>query len=117
NSSWGLASWPSTETWSSPITLEDCVYGFRAGNPIAAVIQIIAAMEKGTAISDSIPEHLRDYAVFHGLVLLLCVIFAVLRLRALALKQAQGPTWKVSRKKRLLLRPAMGNLPMLWKEI
>src|SRR5205085_428083 len=36
-----LAAFPSTETWSSPITLEDAVHGFNTGNIGSVVTQLV----------------------------------------------------------------------------
>jgi hypothetical protein len=55
--------------------------------------------------------------LFHGSVGLLCTGWAVVRLRALALKQSYGKAQKVSLRRRFWGRPAVGSRPMLWKEI
>jgi ABC-type transport system involved in multi-copper enzyme maturation permease subunit len=117
NPRWGLAKWPSTTTWSSPVTLEDVVIGFSSGNPVAVVVRIIFELERGKAVTASLPGILSAYALCHGILMVLLVGWAVLRLRALALKQSYGETQKVSLKTRLLPRPRLKTNPMLWKEV
>ena len=114
NPDWQLASWPSPD---SPITLEDAVHGFSAGNPIAAVIQLVAEAEKGRRIDEVLPRLLGGYALFHGCLTVLCCSWAVLRLRGIALRQAQGETRKTSTRRALWRRPSVGSYPMVWKEI
>ncbi len=86
-----------------------------AGNPIAAIVQIEKAIERATLAAD-LPVVLRDYALFHGIVSLVCIGWSIARVRAIALTQtgsgkAQKLDWLASR------RPAIGELPMLWKEL
>jgi ABC-type transport system involved in multi-copper enzyme maturation permease subunit len=113
----GISGWPSTGTWASPVTLEDLVVAFSAGNPIAALIHVIRAVEMGKQISAVLPDVIRDYAVFHIVLVLICCTWAVLRLRGIALKESQGKTSKKPLRKRMFLRPAVGNFPMIWKEL
>src|SRR5262249_18306175 len=46
-----------------------------------------------------------------------CSSWAVIRLRALALKQSYGKVQRLEWRTRFWGRPAIGNQPMLWKEI
>jgi ABC-type transport system involved in multi-copper enzyme maturation permease subunit len=116
-SSLGLSAWPSTASWTSPITLEDLVVIFSAGNPIAALVQVIQAIESGKHVEAIVPVVTRNYAIFHGLLVLICCTWAVLRLRKIALKETQGRTTKKPWRGRLSYRPGVGNFPMLWKEL
>lgn len=97
------------------LTYGDVESVVNAGNPIAAMIHIAIAMERATLAVD-LPVLLRNYACFHGVVSLVCIVWSIVRVRAIALKQtASGTTkrvgWFESR------RPAIGELPMLWKEL
>jgi ABC-type transport system involved in multi-copper enzyme maturation permease subunit len=113
----GLSTFPSTDDWQSPVTVEDCVYGFNTGNIVALCVQLGSLIANGKNIADSLPGMLRDYAIFHGSVALLCSGWAVLRLRAVALSQSYGKSQKVSWRARLWRRPHVGQHPMLWKEL
>src|SRR5207244_10186376 len=57
----------------------------------------------------------RGYATFHGILAVGCTLWATLRLRAVALRQAFGRTRKLSVAGRH--RPPIGEHPMLWKEL
>jgi ABC-type transport system involved in multi-copper enzyme maturation permease subunit len=86
-----------------------------AGNPIAATIDIIQGIERATLITD-LPVLLNNYAIFHGALALVCIVWSVIRLRAIALKQTAAGTnkktpWWESH------RPPIGELPMFWKEL
>ena len=79
---------------------------------------------KGTPIASSFPHlvgglfhFLLGYAVFHGVVIVISCGWAVARLRAVAVKQAQGLVFRPGRKQRRWGRPPVGRFPMLWKEI
>jgi len=60
---------------------------------------------------------LRNYAIFHGLVAIVSLTSAVLRLRATAIRQTHGTTHKTPRRRRLFPRPGIGLYPMVWKEL
>jgi ABC-type transport system involved in multi-copper enzyme maturation permease subunit len=113
----GLAGWPSTDTWLSPITLDDVVHTVSIGNPIAGLVRLVIAVESGQHIADALPIMLRNYLIFHGLLTLVCAGWAIIRLRILALKQSYGKPQKVSLRRRWFHRPRVGNQPMLWKEL
>lgn len=86
-----------------------------AGNPIAAIVRIREAIARATLATD-LPAILTDYAYFYGVLTLVCVAWSILRIRAVALKQAPGGAtqrtrWWSPR------RPAIGDVPMLWKEL
>jgi ABC-type transport system involved in multi-copper enzyme maturation permease subunit len=110
----GWASFPSTASWQSPVTLGHVVEWLNAGNLVYAFVQVAGAY--GTAsLGGVLAGALGRYAVFHGLVVVGCCAVAVLRLRRTALadevvrrpkKGAAGPR-----------RPAVGSRPMVWKEI
>lgn len=122
--SWGL-TWPAgwaayaLTPWSaSPVTLETLVRWFNAGNIVSALVVMPQDMAaKCESLDDVLPGYLRDYALFHGAVALLGPLWAVLRLRALALTEAKvrrrrtpvGPPLRVQR--------PVGERPMLWKEV
>ena len=64
------------------------------------------------------PGVLRDYALFHALVAFICCTVAIVRLRAVFLREVSGPRRKRKRtSSRWRCRPSVGNRPMLWKEM
>jgi hypothetical protein len=65
-------------------------------------------------LDEVVPALLGRYALFSGAVAGLCTLFAVLRLRAAALKELSGPARVRAGPRRL---PPVGTHPMLWKEV
>src|SRR5262249_43560410 len=63
----GLATWPSTDTWISPVQVEDVVLWLNAGNPLAVAFRIIEGIERGRTLDAILPGLLQSYAWFHGL--------------------------------------------------
>jgi ABC-type transport system involved in multi-copper enzyme maturation permease subunit len=116
---WSWQTWPSAGAWQSPVTLGDLTNWFNAGNIIEAVFLRLDYMGfgGGSAINDALLDVLREYVVFHGLVALICIIWAVLRLRAIALKEAYSKPHVARLGVRLIGRPEVGLRPMVWKEI
>jgi ABC-type transport system involved in multi-copper enzyme maturation permease subunit len=112
----GLADFPSTENWRSPVTLQDVVTTFNAGNLVALIVRLMIAIELGKAIATTLPGLLRDYTLFQGLLAVFCAGWAVLRLRAVAIRQSASVTRRRGRP-RLLRRPGVGGRPMFWKEV
>jgi ABC-type transport system involved in multi-copper enzyme maturation permease subunit len=109
-------NFPSTSTWTSPVTVRDLVEWFNAGNIVAVLVQLFGNV-RGKRLDELLPTLLRNYLIFHGLVAALFSTWAVLRLRVVALKQTSGKTRKGSWRSFLGLRPRVGNEPILWKEI
>jgi ABC-type transport system involved in multi-copper enzyme maturation permease subunit len=95
-------------------TVGDVVNLFNSGNIIAVLGQVAEAGDRGT-LATVIPDVLKAYTWFHGLVALVCIVWSILRLRRLALKQSYGRTEKVRWHQRF--RPPVGDLPVLWKEL
>jgi ABC-type transport system involved in multi-copper enzyme maturation permease subunit len=101
-------------TWGDdPVTVQDLVDWFSVANPIVLLVKLARV----SALADVVPDLLRNYALFYGAVTALCTGWAVLRLRAVALKQASGrvkrPPWATRRRQ----RPYEGDQPMVWKEV
>ncbi len=121
----GLAGFPSTETWRSPITIEDVVEWSNSGNLVAVIVNLVLAVRSGLRLSALLPSYLRDYAMFHGVVALGSCLWAVARLRSATLEPDGWP--KRETPVRLgKARPAwhrwvphsrIGQRPMLWKEL
>lgn len=113
----GIASFPSTADWASPVTLEDLVSWFNKGNPIAAVILIVTDVERGTPLVDVLPGTLRDFVLFHVVVSLLCAGLAVYLLRRLASPEQNVGAVQRARAPRVRRRRPVGAHPMVWKEV
>jgi ABC-type transport system involved in multi-copper enzyme maturation permease subunit len=116
---WSWQNWPSTDSWQSPVTLGDVANWFNAGNIIEAVFVRLdyIGFGRSSAINDALPDVLRDYVIFHGVLALICVTWAVLRLRAIALKEAYQKPHQARLGVRLIGRPDVGTRPMIWKEV
>jgi ABC-type transport system involved in multi-copper enzyme maturation permease subunit len=110
-------SFPSTATWTSPVTVRDVIDWLNAGNIVAVIIQLFAGGAGGKRPDELLPKLLRNYLVFHALVAALFSAWAVVRLRAVAMKQTYGKAQKGSWMAFLGIRPRVGNEPILWKEI
>jgi ABC-type transport system involved in multi-copper enzyme maturation permease subunit len=96
-------------------SLADVSDWINTGNPIAALVDIKKAIA-GASLAADLPVLLTNYAYFHGILSLVCIIWSILRLRSIALAQTVGETaqkfgWWES------YRPAIGELPMIWKEL
>jgi ABC-type transport system involved in multi-copper enzyme maturation permease subunit len=105
-------SFPSTSAWESPLTLEDVLLGVRAGNPIFAMQTV---MPRGNFNENVMVRALGNYAIFHGLLTLFCIVASIVLLRRACLKEP--PVSRSPAKKRRNWRPALGNWPMIWKEV
>jgi hypothetical protein len=97
--------------------VEDLVKWFNAGNIVAGLIQLSQDMDKGMVLDDVLPAYLRNYALFQGAVAVLGPLWAVLRLRAIALNETAEPAKRRRRPFRLWRRVRLGEQPMLWKEV
>jgi ABC-type transport system involved in multi-copper enzyme maturation permease subunit len=83
------------------------------GTIVATPMVVTAA----PALSSIIPPFLRNFAIFHGLLILIATTWAVYRFRAVVLRQPAVATSRTLRAKRHFLRPRVGRLPMVWKEL
>jgi ABC-type transport system involved in multi-copper enzyme maturation permease subunit len=110
-----LATLDPTQTFD--VSVYDLVQGFNAGNIVALFIQLVIAFEQGKALADVMPGMLRNYAIFHGILALCCCGGAILRMRAVSLKQLYGQTNKATARARWRIRPGIGVNPMIWKEL
>lgn len=105
---------------STPITIGDVVQVFNSGNIFVAQYQLMVSVASGGNLADTLPSILREYGLFHGVVALGCAFGAVIRMRPVALRQAQAQVrrrvlaWLSFRQRH---RPRVGERPMLWKEI
>jgi ABC-type transport system involved in multi-copper enzyme maturation permease subunit len=102
---------------STPILIQDLVGWFNLANPIAVVRRLAASLWQQQAIADVLPDLLLEYAIFYGILTSICTVWAILALRAVAVHQTYGAPRKRSRGFRAKQRPAVGDRPMVWKEV
>lgn len=115
---WGFTvPWLGSATEPFELTLGTPFVAFNAGNLPLVLGQLTAGIDRGQTLADILPTTLRDFALFHGLLALGTTTLAVLRLRRVALKETYGEDRKLALHWRIFGRPAIGNQPMLWKEI
>ena len=112
--------WMSTPIWfgASPPTLIDATRWLNAGNPVLLIFEIMSAISGigGRRLAAELPGILTRYAWAHLSISVICVVWSILRVRAIALKQsAAGTTASVGLWARF--RPSVGAFPMLWKEV
>lgn len=100
-------------------TLSELLAWLNAGNIFVAVVKLVIVWGGGSGggVTDLLLNLLRNYAAFHGFVILICTVWSVVRVRALALKQSYGQVERPKEKVQLVPRPKIGSRPMLWKEI
>lgn len=104
--SWGGIDWGNVFDW------------FHAGNPIFGIYSIGMTIERGGPLDAVIGEELKRYAIFHGIVAIASITWAVLRLRAVALGSAAVVAAKPRRfARKIRQRRPIGLHPMTWKEL
>jgi ABC-type transport system involved in multi-copper enzyme maturation permease subunit len=117
---WGMqnaipSAWLSGSTASSGFTLTDFLDWYNAGNILVAVRSV--GYFRSNVGGDALWQVLRGYLLFHSLLALACILWAVLRLRAVALKETYGRTQRLRLAVRWFGRPKVGLNPMVWKEV
>jgi ABC-type transport system involved in multi-copper enzyme maturation permease subunit len=90
---------------------------FSSGNLLIMLSKLKDAWDSSVPLATVLPDLVRSYALFHGLLALVCTTWAVWRLRKAALHARPR---KIARRERTAyhwLRPHLGRRPMLWKEL
>ncbi len=114
----GLADFPSTTSWTSPVTLGNLIDGFNAGNIPCAALQASHGATAREVFQQDLPAKLSHYAVFHVGVGLLYLCWSMSRLRSggqRELAKKSGPKPGILR--RVFGPLLVGRFPMLWKEV
>jgi ABC-type transport system involved in multi-copper enzyme maturation permease subunit len=108
----------TTPLWfgDDPPTLADFVNFYNKGNLVTVIVSVQRAGARGI-LATELPNIVRDYALFHGVLALVTVGLAVARIRRVALVQTYGKAAKDHGRFRLWRRPQVGIFPMLWKEV
>ena len=113
--------WFMSETLWFDISLADVGHVLNSGNPLVAILSVSEAiMGRGprggvTSLSAELPEILARYTWFQVPLAVVCVTWAILRLRSVALRQTVAGTTQALNKG--ASRIAVGEEPMLWKEL
>jgi ABC-type transport system involved in multi-copper enzyme maturation permease subunit len=123
----GLKEFPSNivEGWKSPIELWDVVKAINCGNILWVIFGElnIAGPMGGTVNNDELPRVMRNYAIFHGGIGLLCLLWSIVRLRVIALREASGnqerprtsaAVFAVAGIASLLIAPPLGVALLVW---
>ncbi|HEV8062716.1 MAG TPA: ABC transporter permease subunit [Gemmataceae bacterium] len=101
--------------WINSLTLEKCLYVGSTGNPLAMAILAADELNIGHSIDSVLTTYVRDFAIFHLTLALICSVFSVLLLRRFALRQATAEPR--SRFRIRWPRPRVTSEPLLWKEV
>ncbi len=98
-------------------TVGNVVEKLNVGNILYCYGLLSEALMNRRSLADVLPGILGRYALFHSSVTVICSVLAVLRLRAVAIKQTYGTKQKAPLNLRWGARPRIGRLPMIWKEV
>jgi ABC-type transport system involved in multi-copper enzyme maturation permease subunit len=98
---------------NTTVSLADVCYAFSIGNPIVGLIQLESSQGNVNVLVDTL-EH---FALFHAAFAGCCLIWSVLRLRAIALRQSYGAVGGRAIARTVRDRPDIGDFPMFWKEV
>lgn len=106
-----------------PASWEEIVWAavleqFAAGNLFVMLGELKTAWDAGTALTSILPGLVERYALFHGLLAAVAIVWSVRRLRVVGLRPRRAKL----KKERVVrswhwFRPHLGRQPMLWKEI
>jgi ABC-type transport system involved in multi-copper enzyme maturation permease subunit len=110
-------TWPATVSvagWT--ISGDDVLSAPAAGNLINGGMKLYAALEKDVELTTILPQLLKEFAIFHGLVIGGCLAWAMFRLRPLGIRHTSGDAPSRLRRRRRK-NPPIGAWPMFWKEI
>jgi ABC-type transport system involved in multi-copper enzyme maturation permease subunit len=113
-----LAAFPSMGDWVSPVTLNDLVNWFNAGNVIYGIFRLGRGSGATAVFEKELPAILGGYILFHALAGTACVVWSILRLRVLGLREdVKRSVRKKGARGRGGPRPRVGRHPMIWKEV
>lgn len=106
---------------SNSVVVDQIIYWFRIGNPFIAFDSALDAVQGNVGPGTyGLTDILRDFAIFHGVIIVICLLSSALNVRRVALQEASSVRRKDLRPRSRLLfggRPQIGRNPVLWKEI
>ncbi|HEX5270126.1 MAG TPA: ABC transporter permease subunit [Gemmataceae bacterium] len=113
-----LAAFPSYGSFVSPVELHDVVDWFNAGNVIHAIFRLGRGAGATAVFDQELPSVLGGYVLFHALAGTVCLVWAILRLRVLGLREdVRRAAKKKGARARGGPKPRVGRHPMIWKEV
>ncbi len=74
----------------STFTPRDIADALNAGNPFTALFKLGEALSGGGSLADALPAVLRNYAIFHATLGVASATWAIVRLRAIFLRETYG---------------------------
>jgi ABC-type transport system involved in multi-copper enzyme maturation permease subunit len=115
----GWGNFPSSASWSSPVTLDDVIDWLNAGNPASATMRLARGISAVTPLRALLPGALLRYGCFHGVIAVVCLLLAVRELRTCTLNGGtRGARQRfVSRRRLWLPNWVIDAWPLLWKEM
>jgi ABC-type transport system involved in multi-copper enzyme maturation permease subunit len=123
-SAFGWGTFPSSGSWSSPVTLDNVIDWLNAGNPASATVRLARRISATTPLQTLLPAMLLRYACFHGAIAIVCLLLAARELRTCTLydgvRGVRATTGAGQRSvSRRLWRPnwVIDTWPLLWKEM
>ena len=106
---------PAAHPVEEPYTLIDLAERLNDGNLPMFCYRLGQDVARGSTVAEELPRLLRDYAIVNLSLAALCVGWAVLAVRRVALRARHGAAVPL-RGKPLVRRPRVGRYPLLWKE-
>jgi ABC-type transport system involved in multi-copper enzyme maturation permease subunit len=98
------------------VTGNDILDAIGAGNIFVHIGTIEKQLFTQGSFNDILPQLLKEYAIFHIGVTVACLVWAMARLRPVAIVQSVGGEVK-RRWRRTRAHPRIGTKPMIWKEV
>jgi ABC-type transport system involved in multi-copper enzyme maturation permease subunit len=117
-----LCCWPFSQVGGS----WNPVNWVAIGNPVVAWLRLEADLRASVPLGEALSDVLRDFVIFHGLVAAGCYLYAARRLRAWNSEPsaprrlppaADHPVLRERHIRQGKPWPALGDHPMLWKEL
>jgi ABC-type transport system involved in multi-copper enzyme maturation permease subunit len=108
-----LASWTNSKLAPAGFLTD----AFNTGNMFALVTTLQADVDAGKNLAVTVPQLVRDYAFFHIGLAAVCSVWAVARVRSIALGQITATARQMRARAGFAVRPRVGRLPVIWKEI
>ncbi|HKW86625.1 MAG TPA: ABC transporter permease subunit, partial [Nitrospiraceae bacterium] len=90
---------------------------FNSGNILAVLPTLEADVATGKDLTLVVPGLVRNYALFHIVLAVVCVAWAVARLRTLGLRHSTTAVRPIARRAGFRIRPRVGGFPVIWKEV
>jgi ABC-type transport system involved in multi-copper enzyme maturation permease subunit len=113
-----LAAFPSFGGRNTYVTVQDLVNWLNAGNVIFAIFHLGSGAGASAVFDEELPAVLGGYALFHALAGTACLVWAILRLRVLGLREnVRSAPRKKGARGRGGPRPRVGRHAMIWKEV